>query len=334
MAQPNPSAGKAVQTSAGDVFSYLFMFILLYIAVVSFLSLLFSYVDAIYPPPFQYFYGPNSIIVSVSTLLVVWPVFILVTWWIGKQLMREPSKRQLGIRKWLVYLTLFASALTLVIDLVTLVYNFLSGGFSLSFGLKTLAVLVVAGGVFSYFLWDLRRAAKKSMVAKLFAWVSSAVLIVVIVAGFFIVGTPAEQRNMRFDRQRVEDLRIIQGQVFSFYSQKQQLPKAIGDLKTDVTGFVTPLDPETNLPYEYTLTGDLTFDLCATFASEQKASEDRRPGYTPYDYVGPYSLLDSNWDHGTGRVCFDQTIDPELLQFYGGGAPTVEVFEGKQVPVD
>jgi hypothetical protein len=318
MAQPNQSPAQTSRTTAADVFSYLFMFILLYIGVFAFLGLLFDYVDALYPPAFQYFYGPNSIIVSVSTLFVVWPVFILVSWWIGRQQLREPSKRQLGVRKWLVYLTLFAAALTLVIDLVTLVYNFLSGGFSISFGLKTLAVLVVAGAVFGYFLWDLRRSDKKSIVAKLFAWITSIVLVGAIIAGFFIVGTPGEQRDKRYDAQRVQDLQSIQSQVFSFYSQKQQIPQSIAELETDVTGFVVPVDPETKQSYEYIVTGELTFDLCATFASEQKTDQTKPGvGFDSYSIYGPYGPIDGNWDHAAGRVCFDQTIDPALLAPYG-----------------
>jgi len=317
MTQPSNSTARAQHSTAADVFSYLLLFLMLYIAVFALLALLFDYVDAIYPQiNYNYYTGGvvgSSMITAISTLIVVWPVYIVMAWLTGKWQNRDKSARNVGIRKWLVYLTLFASAVTLIVDLIVLVYNFLSGGLSASFGLKVLAVLLVAGAVFGYYLWDLRRTGAKTMLPRIFAITGSVLLVIAIVGGFFLVGTPAEQRAQRFDERRVNDLQSVQSEVINFYSTKEALPDSITDLENDVTGFIQPKDPQSDASYEYTKTGELTFDVCATFAAKRDYADINKgsPETLIYPPYGPYS---DNWSHEAGRFCFSRTIDPELLQ--------------------
>jgi len=322
-----PKTPQASQTSAVDVFLHLFWFILLYLTAFSLAALLFDYVDVLYPPLFNYL-GSNSIVTEVSILLVAWPVFFLTNWVLGKIAKKTPDIRRSVVRKWLVYLTLFVTALTLVIDLITIVYNFLSGGLSVSFGLKTLAVLIVAGLMFGYFLWDVRKGEISKMVVRIFAWGTSALLLISIVAGFVIAGTPAEQRRQRQDQQRVSDLQNIQSEVFAYYATKEALPATLDQLRSDVTGFVPPRDPETEQAYEYQASGDLSFELCATFGAEDTDGitggfEDPYNGrvLTPI-YPG---FDDTAWAHPIGRTCFDRTIDPEQLKQIFGDVTSREV---------
>ena len=65
--------------------------------------------------------------------------------------------KALRIRKWLIYLTLFLSALVLIGDLVVLVNGLLQGELTTAFILKVVSVFVVIGGIFLYYLWDVRR---------------------------------------------------------------------------------------------------------------------------------------------------------------------------------
>ena len=60
-----------------------------------------------------------------------------------------------GLRRWLSYLTLFGAAVVLVIDLASLIYNVLGGELTTRLFLKVLTVDAVADGVLSFFL-DLR----------------------------------------------------------------------------------------------------------------------------------------------------------------------------------
>jgi hypothetical protein len=214
-----------------------------------------------------------------------------------------------------VNLTLFLAAVTIISDLVALVNRFLEGEITTRFILKALVVLVVVGSVFSYYFWDLRRETKPdAKPSKFLAILAAVVVFGGIVAGFFIIGTPGQERLRRFDERRVNDLQQVQSKIISYWQKKDRLPKSFIDLKDDIRGFAPPKDPQTSEPYEYNILGDLKFELCATFNAARPSSKNS-PQYDdgPYyeGYADPYS---QNWDHGKGRVCFSRTIDPELYQ--------------------
>ncbi len=295
-----------------DVFLHLLAIVLLYIGIFSLIALLWKYVDVLLPDQLKVYYGYSQASAvmknSIAALLVVWPVFIFVNWLIKKNENKEVAKRELKVKKWLLNLTLFIAALTMIIDLIMLIYNFLDGSLTLNFFLKVLAVLVVAGVVFGYYLWDLKVDQEKKLpLAKIFAWGTSALVLVAIIAGFFIMGTPQEQRNKRFDEQRVQDLQVLQSEIINYWQVKETLPKDLQVLGNSVTGFTAPVDPATKEIYEYEVKDELTFTLCANFASP---SGDTKVTTPQFDYYG----YEANWNHGKGRTCFDRTIDPDFYK--------------------
>ena len=75
---------------------------------------------------------------------------------------RDPSKRASKVRKWLTYMTLFVAAGVIIGDLTALVYGLLGGELSLRFALKALTVGFIAGGIFGYYLWDLRQEERET----------------------------------------------------------------------------------------------------------------------------------------------------------------------------
>ena len=147
IASQMPVKSKA---SPKDVFMHLLSIVTLYVSVVSFIALLFQYVNVLFPDQLNFYYTSalNTIRQSTASLVVVFPVYILVSWLLGRDFAREPGKREIKIRKWLLYLTLFIATITIIVDLVTLVYNFLSGELTVRFLLKVMAVLIVAAAVF------------------------------------------------------------------------------------------------------------------------------------------------------------------------------------------
>src|SRR3989344_6217490 len=142
---------------------------------------------------------------------------------------------------------------------------------------------------------------------KLFIYGVIAVVAVAIIAGFFIVGSPFEERIRRFDDRRVSDLQNIQSEIINYWVSKEALPRALSDIRDDIRGIVIPKDPETGAEYEYAVRGNLAFALCATFSrrSETTDSSTPKPALDQY-YRG------ENWEHGEGRVCFERTIDPDI----------------------
>ncbi len=151
--------------SAREAFLYLVLFLTLYISAYSFGSLLFQFISRAYPDiiaPYAYDGTVDAIRWSTSALVIAFPVFLYVSWLLQKAIARDPGKRGSKIRKWLTYITLFIAAGIIIGDLITLVFNLLGGELTMRFILKVLTVGGIAGLIFGYYLWDLRKEEKES----------------------------------------------------------------------------------------------------------------------------------------------------------------------------
>ncbi|MFH1423516.1 MAG: DUF5671 domain-containing protein [Candidatus Nealsonbacteria bacterium] len=302
-----------------DVFLHLLNILTFYLSVIGFITLYIQYISTLFPDPLNFYYTAiaNAVRVSTSMFVVAVPVFILTSWLLAKDLKINPEKREGRLRKWLIYLTLFISAVTIIVNLIIFVYNFLSGELTIQFFLKILDVLLVALAVFGYYIWELRRKdASTSKIPKILAWALSFVVVASIVAGFFIIGTPGEQRARRFDEQRVGDLQSLQGQIVNYWIQKEALPSGLNLLEDSISGFFVSKDPESQASYEYNILSPLSFELCAEFKTSVKdfnvAYKGSRVFYSEPMYYG--SSFQQNWDHAAERTCFERTIDPELYK--------------------
>lgn len=302
-----------------DVFLHLFAMIALYLAAVSFITLCWQYVNYFFPDPLSLRYSYQSYLwpirFSVASLIIIFPLFILASWYLNKVYRREAQVRESKLRKWLIYLTLFVASLIIIGDLVSVIYNFLGGDITPRFILKALSVLIVAGFVFGYYVDDVRRN-EPSRLAKYFAWASGAIILTMVIGAFFIVGSPKSARLSQLDQQKINDLQNIQSQVVNYWQKKGQLPETLADLQDPIAGYVAPNDPQTNQPYEYHVKSatERKFELCAAFnlASGKTANMNGRSiDYSP-PAVYPYDYVNQNWEHEPGRACFNRTIDPQL----------------------
>ncbi|MFH1714319.1 MAG: DUF5671 domain-containing protein [Candidatus Nealsonbacteria bacterium] len=295
-----------VKSTPKDVFLHFLNIFTFFLSVISFITLYIQYISALFPDPLNFYFTSmaNAVRWSTSILVIAIPVYILTSWLLGKDLASNPERRELKLRKWLTYFTLFISAVTIIVDLIMFVFSFLSGEMTIQFFLKVLVVLLVAGAVFGYYVWDLRRKKTKSETPKILAWILSSVVLASIVWGFFIIGTPSEQRERRFDEQRVSDLQMLQDQIISYWVRKEALPQSLGELEDSISGFVAPEDPKAEAPYEYNVVDPLSFELCATFK-------------TSGGDFGPRVSFQQNWEHTAQRTCFERTIDPELYEDSG-----------------
>lgn len=294
-----------------DLFLHLLAVVTLYWSAVSFVTILWQQINYYFPDVLNGYYGymgfAGPIRFAVSSLIIVFPVFILVSWYLNKIYAKESVVRESRIRKWLLYLTLFIASLVIIGDLIGTINMLLGGEITVRFILKALSVLLVAGFIFGYYLDDVRRDTPAKS-AKYFAWITGILVVAAIVASFFIVGSPATARLMQFDQQKVSDLQGIQSQVVNYWQRKQMMPVSLSDLNDTISGYKVPVDPQSGDSYEYIVKDatNLSFELCATFSkpSQSNATKALYP-------IGPG--IDQNWDHATGRVCFERTIDK---QFY------------------
>jgi len=212
------------KTTPKDFFLYLGVTVSLYVSAVSLIGLLFSVIDQAFPGPLAYI-DPYStgVRTAIATLIVIFPVFILVSRYVYGMERSTPEKRELGVRKWLTYFNLFVGALILIIDLVVLLNRFLGGtDFTTGFVLKVIAVFVIVGGLFSFYVYDLRHppveAGNTSRNAGLAA---IAIVMISLVVGFIVMGSPSTQRAKHYDDQRVSDLQNINYQIINYWQLKR-----------------------------------------------------------------------------------------------------------------
>ncbi len=149
------------KTGPKDFFMHLLAVVMLYASAIAFSTLIFQYVNIFFPDPIQGDYAFTAAKDigrgALATLIVVFPLFVLCSWYLNKDYSKNPEKRGLRIRKWLIYLTLFVASITIVVDLVRLVQYFLEGEMTIRFSLKVLTIAFVAGSVFGYYLADLKK---------------------------------------------------------------------------------------------------------------------------------------------------------------------------------
>jgi len=295
-----------------DLFLHLLAVVTLYWSSITFVSLVWQFINKFFPDILNNpYYGDHTSMIrfAVSALIIVFPVFLLISWYLNRIYRREAVVRESKIRKWLIYLTLFIASLVIIVDLVVTINKLMEGEITIRFILKALSVLAVATIIFWYYLDDVRRDTPTKL-AKYFAWITGALVLMAIIGGIIVAGTPATARLQTFDQQKVSDLTGIQWEIVKYWQAKEMLPAALSDLNDKISGYTVPQDPQTQKPYEYFIVKNTnpnpTFVLCAIF---NKPSQEKFS--TPY----PIGLeLSQNWNHGIGRTCFDRTIDKELYR--------------------
>ncbi|MDB5204466.1 MAG: hypothetical protein JWP09_494 [Candidatus Taylorbacteria bacterium] len=287
------------------------IFASLYISAISFLVFLFSVINHAFPQVLDYYPDTSAIRFSISTLIVVFPLFI----WLGrvyrKFVVANPEYKESKLRKWITYFTLTLTGATIAGDVIVLINSFLAGAdFTAGFLLKVLSVFVVTGGIFIYCLKDLKgyfdEDPKRS---KIWAIAVSVIVLLSIIIGFVMIGSPKHQRDVNYDAERVSDLSNLQYQVVNYYQQKGSLPVVLSDMVDPLSGNVIPLDPETFKGYEYKTTGKLSFEVCANF----KTLSDNSKTAAVYGMTG-----DESWQHGAERTCFARNIDPQKYPLISG----------------
>ena len=152
---PRPRASL----SAREAFLYLVLFSTLYFAAWNLGSLLFDLINRAWPDPATQLYRDfgSSMRWSAAAVIIAFPVFAFMSHHLAREVAKQPLKRLSPVRRWLTYLTLFVAAAVLIGDMTALVNNLLGGELTMRFVLKVLVAALIAGGIFGYYLWDLRR---------------------------------------------------------------------------------------------------------------------------------------------------------------------------------
>ncbi|MEK7642813.1 MAG: DUF5671 domain-containing protein [Patescibacteria group bacterium] len=288
--------------NALDFFLHLGSIVALYVVVGNFINLLFRIINKSFPEvAYNYSYGyfgrsGGEISFPVATLIIVFPIFIVLSSLIEKTYIQNPDKKHLGVRKWLTYITLFIAGVILAGDLVTVLYKFLDGqDLTIAFLLKALVVLLVSGAVFGFYMADIRdRISIRSR--KIWFLATSCLLLATIILGFSVIGSPKSQRLLRLDDQKIIGLQDIQWQVINYWQTNGMIPETMPSLQSD---------------FKYQKTGNLTFELCTNFHMTNMMQGNQMMLRTSYpEKIGFMMNQNDNWQHGAGEHCFKRVIDP------------------------
>jgi hypothetical protein len=158
---PIPVPRPRPQLSSRDFFVYALLFTTLYLTAYYLGNLFFEVINLKYPDPADKTYSfrdpHESLRWAIAWLCVAAPVFLGMSYRVGRTTQQQPGRRLSPVRRLLTYLTLFVASVSVIGDVATLIFCFLNGDLTTRVLLKTVVVALIAGNAFWYYLADLRR---------------------------------------------------------------------------------------------------------------------------------------------------------------------------------
>lgn len=277
----------------------------LYVSLGSLVAVMFGIINVVYPDAAEGYYAyesaEGSIRFGLACLIVFFPVYVTLTR-VVNQIRRKEQGVYLTLIRWLIYLSLFLGSAILLGDLVSVLWWFLNGEITVRFILKALALLVVIAAPLAYYILDIRGYwTRHETRSTMYGAVATVAVVVIVVSGFFHIDAPAEVRAERLDQEQITHLQDMQWRIEEYYRTNGALPADIDALYIAAT---MPEAPEDRAPYEYAVTGEMTYDLCATFAEPSTRSDS-------YSYARPLfdeAFVKFSWEHEAGEVCFERSV--------------------------
>lgn len=325
---PVPNQGNRAtqsrQASTVDVVINFFSFILLGIVATALGTLFFQIINLVFPDAldtmnwYSESQAMSSIHYAIAALVIGYPLyfFALRLWF--RKFREDEGRMESKLSKWLTYLVLLVTAVTIVGDLIAVVFTLLQGEITVRFFLKALVILVIAGAIFGFYYLERKKIQYHADIPRTlfiaFGRGISALVALGIVLGFFVSGSPTTQRNRTFDETRANHLSMLSGCIEQYASSLGALPASLTDLRQSAQYSYCASymqDPETGMAYEYRIVTPSRiegagrvgeFELCATFSLDQTGTTT---------FQGDYGQSTVWSDHGAGRSC--DTTTAQLL---------------------
>lgn len=243
---------------------------------------------------------------SIASLIVVAPVYFAVLNILHKNYKKGVLDHASGVYRWLTYLMLLISALTIIGSFIALISGFLNGNYTANFISKSLTVATIAGFIFGYYFFDLKRSAydKIHAVSASIGGIVGLVIITAVIMGFMNVPTPETARKQLLDNQKTQALANMYSYVIDTY-------RSNGELKAELA--MAQLEniaaPGTYADITYRLIDGNNFELCALFLAKAE------PSYDKY-YAMPYNPSNPWLNHEAGRQCYPFNVTKEMEKMY------------------
>ncbi len=251
---------------------------------------------------FRGHYSPDQLKFAISALIISAPIFYFTSRQIYKNLFSGALGKDSGVRKWLTYFVLFVSSVVMIGWLIATVNSFLDGELTTKFILKAITAISIAASIFTFYLYDIKReevVEKKDKVIQMYFYGSLAVVIAVFVASLFFVESPAETRNRKLDQRILENFNDIDRAVNDYYYDEKKLPENLDELVSEFNYLTNKdiEDPLSKKKYEYKITSDKKYELCAVFRVSNKGEDEIR-----------YNFYKDRWPHDAGYQCIIQKV--------------------------
>jgi hypothetical protein len=236
---------------------------------------------------------------AIASLVFAAPVFYWMQVLVSKGLAKKELSLTAGIRRWLTYFIIFIASVVILVWLIMTMTSFLNGELTLKAALKTLTIMVLAGSIFGYYFYDVRReqVTAKDHFVQLSLLVSLVLILSAFVSALFIMDKPSVVRDQRQDQQTLNELSMIDSGLNQYYTLNQKLPQSLNELTATNGVYLRSEDllNDAGEAYSYQVTSDRAYQLCATF----RLATDRD---------NKFSYPEPKWDHPADYHCFDLMI--------------------------
>jgi len=327
---PAPKLGRSLArkpSSTLDVVANFFSFVLLGITATALGILYFQIINKWFPDTLAERNGMGSFSVAgiqyaIAALLVAFPSYVLVVKIWFKRFREDEDREESKLTKWLTYLVLLITSITIIADLITTVFYFLQGEVSARFFLKAFTIFTVALLVLGFYVLERRKVQYGQDISRRvfqsFGWVVGVIVVTGIILGFIASGSPKTERMRALDRERSQNLSQIANCINNFTFDRKRLPESLGELQSSTNYQYCAAqvnDPETQIAYEYIVsrtsssTGpriESQYELCATFSLASRAAD---AGVSfPFGGEGKWT------EHDAGRSCDTETAVIERFE--------------------
>lgn len=249
-------------------------------------------------------YNIEALRFALSAILVSAPIYLAVTRQINKNLATGALDSQAAIRRWLTYLILLVTSFVMIGWAIGVVNNFLNGDLALKFILKSVTVLAIAGIIFSYYLYDIRREnlqEQKNKIITAYFYVACLAALAIFIAGIFFVESPKEARDRRIDTETINRMSTLANAIQQYYDENKALPENLAALDAVSTLFTKDdlLNPLTKNQFVYNVLSDKKYELCSDFLRDSM-KDNTVDRYAPYP--------SSNWEYSAGYDCIERNV--------------------------
>lgn len=148
----------------------------------------------------------------------------------------------------------------------------------------------------------------------------SIVVVATAIYAFTQVGTPGLNRALELDSERISNLTSIKSAIQTYHTKNKTLPANLDDLIKE-SSYLKIKDPKTDTQYEYSITSQNSYKLCATFAIDSDDKKVRR-GFRYF----PSGYTNKEFKHPKGHHCFDFQVKDYSSSREAIQTPRTEVF--------